>query len=88
MKIENFKRVQEIIKALDKDQKLLDQLLSFNENDKLRVLITYDSKPIATIGIGNSYEHPFSKLATKFIEACAVEVSKRKSEFNKELQTL
>lgn len=86
MKIENYKRVQELMKSIEKDQKLMEKMSSYRESS-VKVIITHENNTLVTIGIGD-YEHLFTDIGTAFIDDCKAIIAERIEKQSEELEKL
>ena len=87
MKYENAQQATSLIKQIQKEEKELEQLSAF-EDGKLKVVIVKDTTTLATVGVGKSFEHPYSNQAQVFIEDCIQIVRDRLTLLKTELEAL
>ncbi len=83
MKLENYKRVKELVSDIEKNQEFLDSI----RLDLLSVVINKIGYPKESIEISN-IDHPYNEIAREFIINLKTKVTSKIAELKTELADL
>jgi len=87
MKYENIEQVNKLIRSIKQDEAEINKLVSGKELGTLKVVVTFESKAVQTIGVGD-FEHKYTRFANIFIEDCIQNLRDRITRQKEELESL
>ena len=88
MKYENLKEINSTVKQIEKLEKELEEMATYETGCIKLIIADKNSKTVMTIGANKSFEHSFSPLAELFITDCIQLTRDKITKLKKHLETL